>query len=138
MQAPEEKMSENKKEEQDRELSIGEHRFYLRKDNILHDIIVGDITKNDADIALDFTLKCAAKVPDKLHVLIDINKSGKPSAEARKFGKEVFAHEKIGKVAMYGLNPVARVIASFMITISQRGNIRFFKTQEDALAWLKE
>lgn len=131
-------MSENEKEEQDRELSIGKHRFFLREDNILYDTIVGDISKNEAEIALDFTQKCEAKVPGKLNILIDINKCGKPSAEARKFGKEVFAREKIGKVALYGLNPVARVIASFMITLSTRGNIRFFKTQEYALAWLKE
>jgi hypothetical protein len=50
------------------------------------------------------------------------------------------AAEKVfkGKMAYFGMHPVARVIASFMMGVTRKQNMRFFKTREEALAWLKE
>jgi len=47
-------------------------------------------------------------------------------------------HERTGKVALFGLNPVARVIASFVMGVTRKKDMRFFKTREEALAWLRE
>ena len=47
-------------------------------------------------------------------------------------------NEKIGKVALFGLHPVARVIAAFIMGITRKKDMRFFKSKEEALAWLKE
>jgi len=50
----------------------------------------------------------------------------------------VSEYEKTGKVAVFGLHPVARVIASFVMGVSKNKDMRFFKAKEEALAWLKE
>ena len=34
------------------------------------------------------------------------------------------------------MHPVARVLASFVMTITKKNEIDFFKTKEEALAWL--
>ena len=46
--------------------------------------------------------------------------------------------EKLVKIAIFGLNPVARVIASFIMGVAKKKDQRFFKTKEEALAWLKQ
>ena len=71
-------------------------------------------------------------------MLIDITKAKKQSPEARMTWKELSEHEKIEKIALFGLHPVARVLASFIIGQSKKKDMRFFKTKEEALAWLKE
>jgi hypothetical protein len=45
---------------------------------------------------------------------------------------------KTGKTAFFGMHPVARVIASFVMGVSPNKMMRFFKTKEDALIWLRE
>ena len=49
-----------------------------------------------------------------------------------------FEGEGIGKVALVGMNPVVRVIASFIIGTTKKEGFRFFKSNDEALAWLKE
>ena len=53
-------------------------------------------------------------------------------------GQEAFEDEKIGKVALFGLHPVARVIASFVMGVTKKEDMRFFRTKEEALAWIKD
>jgi len=77
-------------------------------------------------------------VEGKVHALVDLNKAGKVSPKARKRQVEISEHEKTAKVALFGLHPVARVVASFFMGVSRKKDMRFFKTREEALAWLKE
>lgn len=72
----------------------------------------------------------------KVSYLIDINKCGKNAPEAREVWKMMSASEKTHKVATFGLNPVARVIASFVIGTYKNRNLLFFKTKEEAIQWL--
>lgn len=124
--------------EKEKEIWVGESRFYLGEDDIIYCTIVGDI---DAEMAIamdEATLKLMNMVEGKVNVFTDDNKAGKPSAEARKIMQEFILHEKYGKLAIFGLHPVARVLASFVIGASKKEDMRFFKTKEEALAWLKE
>ena len=73
-----------------------------------------------------------------MNVFIDLNKAGKGSPEARKIWKKLTENEKTGRVAFFGLHPVARVLASFTMGVSKNKDMRFFKTREEALEWLKE
>jgi len=52
--------------------------------------------------------------------------------------RKSFEAEGVGKVAMIGMHPVARMIMSFVMGITQKKDICVFKTKEDALKWLKE
>jgi len=122
----------------EREIWVGESRFFLDEDNILYETVVGEQNERTATEMLKVTNKLQNMVEGKINVLIDLNKAGTPSSGARKLGQEAFEDEKIGKIALFGLHPVARVIASFVMGVSRKKDMRFFKSKEEALAWLKK
>jgi hypothetical protein len=124
--------------EKDREIQIGENRLYLDEDNILYIIINGDTDEKVANAIKDATFRLFNLVEGKVNAIIDLNNAGKQSAEARNIGKETFEHGKNNKLAIFGTHPVAKVIASFVMGVTKKKDMRFFKNKEDALEWLKE
>jgi len=125
-------------EEKEREIRVGENRICLGEDNILRITILGELDEEIQIGINDAGYKLMNTVEGRVHTLVDINKAGKVSPGARKRQVEISEQEKTGKVALFGLHPVARVIASFFMGISQKKDMRFFKTREEALAWLTE
>ena len=125
-------------DEKDREIWVGKNRLYLGEDNTLYISDVGKIDEKIAILCKNAAFKLSSMVEGKVNVFIDINQSGKQSSETRKVWKEFSEHEKFGKIALFGMHPVARVIASFVMGATKKKNMRFFKTKEEALAWLKE
>ena len=125
-------------EEKDREIWIGEHRLYLGEDNIFYITVVGGVDGKTAAEVTEIDNKFKSMVEGKVNVLADLNKAGKQSGEARKIWKKMTEDDGTGRVAMYGMHPVARVLASFVMGVSRKKDMRFFKTKEEALAWLKE
>jgi hypothetical protein len=75
---------------------------------------------------------------EKISYLIDLNKCGKNSPEARQIWNQLSDDEKTNKVAIFGIHPVARVLANFSMGTSKNKNQHFFKTQEEAMTWLLE
>ncbi len=124
--------------DEDRELLVGKNRLYLSDDNILYVTVLEEVDEKTSTMMRESSDKFATMVGGKLNLLVDLNKAGMPSRGARKEGQKAFEGERIGKVAFFGLHPVARVIASFVIGVTKKRDIRFFKTKEEALAWLKE
>ncbi len=122
----------------DKEIWVGENRLYLSKDNILHVIRIGDIDEKTATAIKDASFKLVNLLKGNVDVLVDLNRSGKGSPEARQIWKEISEEDRFRKVALWGLHPVASVLASFVIGSSQKKDFRFFKTKEEALTWLKE
>lgn len=117
---------------------IGESSVYLGDDNIIYATPIGDIDEKTAIEFVDNILKFADMVDGKVNSLIGLDKAGKPSIKARKIGEDALKHEKVGKLAFYGLHPVSKMLASFAMGIIKKKDMRFFKTKEEALAWLKE
>ena len=127
------------KQVSEREIRVGENRLYLGEDNILYITpFGGDMDEKLATEACRAVLGLQNMIEGKVNALIDLNKVGKQSSEARKIWQEWSDNEKTGKVAYIGLHPVARVLASFVMGISRNKDMRFFKTREEALAWLKK
>lgn len=118
----------------DKEIWIGENRYYLDEDNILYITPVGKLDEKIALAVKEACLKLMNMVEGKIKVFVDLNKAGEHSSKARKIVREISENEKVGKTAVFGIHPVARVIAS----IGMREDMCFFKTKEEALAWLKE
>ena len=87
---------------------------------------------------MDACLKLANMVDGKVNCLVDLNSAGKPSVEARKVGMEGFRNKKFGKIALIGSHPVAKVLAFFVMGVIKKKDMRFFKTKEEALKWLKK
>jgi hypothetical protein len=123
--------------EKDSEIRIGESRYYLGEDNIIHAIEVGVMDDRKAMAIKEAYLQVLDIIKGKVHILVDLNKAKKPSAKARKILNEVHESKRVDKVAHFGMHPVARVLASFFMRVSQKKEIRFFKTKEEALNWLK-
>ncbi|MBD3286651.1 hypothetical protein GF338_09980 [candidate division WOR-3 bacterium] len=74
-------------------------------------------------------------------ILADLsdNPSGLLSKEARGAFKKHAESFKVDKIAIKGANPPIRMIAKIALTIIGSSDIaRFFKEEEEALAWLKE
>jgi hypothetical protein len=115
-------------------IQVGRNLVYV-KDKIVHVITIGD---NDEESALRMR-SLAFEIQEKLgtlNALIDLNKAGKSTPEARKVWKELSELGDV-KVAFVGLHPVARVLASFTMVVSGNKNTKFFSTQEEAIGWLK-
>ncbi|MBN1821310.1 MAG: STAS/SEC14 domain-containing protein [Prolixibacteraceae bacterium] len=120
----------------EKEIWVGENQFQVLSDNIIKVKAVGEETMEKAEIQKEISLKLANSLEGKIKYLIDLNRSGKSSHEARNIWKELSENEKTAKVAMFGMHPVARVIASFVSDITNKKEMRFFKTEEAAIKWL--
>jgi hypothetical protein len=130
-----------KMEEKDREIWIGENRLYFGEDDIIYITIVGEIDDKKASeikmAILEFNRSFGKKIRKSL---TDITMARKVSYKARRIFKELSEDDEIGggKGAIFGLHPVARVLASFFIGGPKNQDQRFFKSKKEALAWLKE
>jgi len=126
------------KQVNEKEIWVGENRLYLGEDNILYETLVGEQDEKIVLAVHEASNKLRSTVQEKVNILVDLNKTGKPSPGVRKAGQEMLEDERIGKTALFGLHPVARVLAAFVLGITRKKDARFFKTEEEALAWLKE
>ena len=125
----------------DREACVGEDGLHLDlgEDNILYITSAGEIDGKEASVIREVILKFINIVEGGINLLIDLNKAGKQTPETRNIWKEFSeAEERIRKIALFGLHPVARILASFVIGVTKKKDMRFFKTKEEALAWLEE
>ena len=118
--------------------TIWEDSVYLRDRSILHIVAKEETDDATADMAMELAEEVRKKVDGKLKILIDLNSAKKQSPHARDVWRKLNDHETTGKVAMFGVHPVARVLASFVIGITKKKNHRFFKTEQEALLWLRE
>jgi len=126
-------------EQLEREVYVGQNRFELLEGNILAVTIVGEVDKETAinckDVAYKFVEMMAG---GKIKTLIDLTQATQQPSESRKIVQEMWNDEKSGKVALFGLNPVAKAVASFVIGATHKEDIHFFKAKDEAIAWLKE
>lgn len=116
----------------------GQNMTSLINENIIYVIAVGEQTTEIALTQKQINLKLASYVKGQINYLIDLNKCGKNSSEARQIWKESAEDERTDKVAIFGLNPVAKVIASFVMGVTRKKNQRFFNTEAEALLWITQ
>ncbi len=113
--------------------------FIDNKNNVYCVIARGKQTIETANAHKYLAEKIFNNSTQKLSFLINVNECGKNCPEARKTWKYLTEHHKTKKVAVFGVHPVAKVIAYFVIgTLINREKIHFFNNQEDALEWLKK
>lgn len=124
------------KQTNDREIFIGKHSLYL-EDKTIYITPVGAVDENEGIEIKTAVLKLLDTAANTVTIIGDLNNAGKPAARVRRLGVEMFSDSRIKKIALFGLHPVARIIALFVIELSKRNNIKFFNTKEEALAWLK-
>jgi len=125
-------------DDKDREIWVGENRIYLGEDNIIYETLVGGLDEKTVLAIYEASNRLTNTVEGKVNVLVDLSEAGQSSSRARKKGQEMLEDKIFGKVALFGLHPVSRVVASFFVGVTRKKDLRFFKTREEALAWLKE
>lgn len=122
----------------DREIWVGKTTISLIEGNIIYVIAEGEQTPEIASLEREACDQLSMLVNGKTSYLINLNKCGKNSPEAREIWQQISERESTYKAATFGINPVARVIASFVIGVYRKNNLRFFSNKEEAMAWLLE
>jgi hypothetical protein len=122
----------------EKEIWVGQNKASLIEKNIIYVIAVGEVTTELAIAQVEGLNKLEALADGPVNYLIDLNDAGKSSPEARKVWEKIGENVKKSKLALFGLNSVARMLASFVMGICGKSNQRFFKTKEEALRWLRE
>ena len=120
----------------DKEIWINDGQMLLGDDNIIYCISLKEPDEQHAIAVHESLLKLASMLEGKVNVFLDISDTKRPSVKAKRVFSQLIQHEKIGKFAFFGAHPVARVLASFMMGIIGKKDVRFFKEREEAIAWL--
>ena len=120
------------------EIWVGDNKTSLIEGNIIYVITCGEQTTEIAIAQTEVNQKISSMINGEINFLIDLNKCGKNSSEARLLWKQIPAQENNKKIALFGLHPVAKLIASFVMGMTKSNKERFFSTKEQALAWLLE
>ncbi|MEJ5309521.1 MAG: hypothetical protein WHX52_07090 [Anaerolineae bacterium] len=92
------------------------------------------------DFIRDFHGYLDATTPEApINILTIVEAPGaKLASKTRKAFTNLNADKRVGKAATLGVDRYARVLIGFMLKATGRDNIRFFDTEEQALAWLRE
>ena len=112
--------------------------MYLGDDGIVHVTLVGEIDEETAVALKEAGIQFGNIIGRKVNSFMDLNRVRKLSPNARKVMKDSCVHKNAGKIALYGIHPVARILASFAMGPTKKEDIRFFKTRDAAFAWLRE
>ena len=122
------------------EYLVEENKIYLLDNNIIHVVAVGEQSDELAMAHVEIFNRLTKWNEGKFNYLIDLNKAGKNSTEARKLWKDISEDENTGKLALFGLHSVARVLASIVIGVNSKNkdHHRFFKLKEEAFKWLNQ
>ena len=122
----------------DKELWVGGNHTLLLDDNLIYIIANGEQTDKIAIAQTKICDQLSILAGKKVDYLIDLNKAGKSSPVARKQWRKISEDQKTNKVALFGIHPVARVLASFVMGVSKKRDMLFFKTKEEALKWIND
>lgn len=118
------------------------YRIQMGDDGILRvDFAGGSLERDEVDAFIrEFTVYLDAATPEApLRMLTIANQSGaKLSSKTRKAFADLNSDPRLGKAATVGVDRYTRVLVGFVLKATGRDNIRFFETEEQALAWLRE
>ena len=115
------------------------HELRMGNDGILRVAFIGDMGKDDVEAYIrDLAPFRATATKEKpLTMIIDTSQQGKASSAARKAFVELANEPRIGRLALIGVNRYVRVLVGFLARAAGRENFRFFDSEEEAVAWLK-
>ena len=124
-------------EENKREILAGRTRGYIDEDNILHLKITGKLDYEHTTQLIEAANKLTSTVGKKVDSVIDISDIGLITVMTQNLGKKWLDAKETGKVAIFGAGTRPAIIAKFVLEAIGKKDIALFKTEEDALKWLK-
>lgn len=121
----------------EKEILIGQNSARIFEGNIILVTIVGQLSTEISRMIYAETRKLERLIGGEVNYLIDLNRAGKNSPEANRIWKHAAEEPQVYRVAQFGLHPVAKVLASFVNSLTSKNNIRFFNSMEEAIVWIK-
>ena len=114
------------------------HEMYMRDDGILSIALEGDMDQDEAkSFSTDLQpFLASASDENPLYVLARRKAPGRYRPAARKVFSELNSYPQLSKVAIVNPSRYGRVLIGFIVKASGRDNVRFFPTEDEALAWL--
>ena len=133
-------------EEYNKEISSKVKGFKMRMNDdgiILIDWENVEWSDKNLDVMMDINEKYQGKMPADLKTLIKVGRVFRvpPLSLRRKIAKVMKGTSdavKFKKQAICGGGAVSRVVISFILKAARFKNIKYFKTEKEALKWLKE
>lgn len=119
---------------------MGEYKVWLDEDGIIKGILYGDQDKDTTKNVIEEVNILLSREKSIGSVLIDMSETGRPTSESRRLHADNIKSnpENLRKLALYGASTMNRVMANFIIKASGRADmVRYFKTEKDAIEWLK-
>ncbi len=80
----------------------------------------------------------ADKHSDQINWICDLREIKGSTTKARKIIAEATAHPSIHKYALVGASVFIRTVSNFILAVSGQKNASHFKTEVEALQWIKE
>lgn len=115
---------------------IADNNIRVLDGNIIHIKAYGDQHDEIAEEHYLLHKQLSRQLEGKLNYLVDLNHAGKSTPTARKVWKKLSESEFTDKVALWGLHPVARILATFVMGVTRKKEMKFFTSMEEAVAWL--
>ena len=116
------------------------YNMAMRDDGVLRIIFDGALERDEVETFVgDFTKYLEAATPEApLLTLTTANQTGaKFPPPVRKAFADLNFDPRLGKSATIGVDRYTRVLVGFVLKATGRDNIRFFDSEEQALAWLR-
>jgi len=121
----------------EKEFRVGNNKVFLLEDDIIYIEAYGEQTDEIAFAHLNHNEILVKQLSGKINYLVNLNDAGKSSPKARRIWQELSEAETTNKTALFGMHPVAKLLASFVIGVTKRKNMRFLNSREEAVNWLK-
>jgi len=123
--------------EENKEIKVGKNRVYLDGDKILHFKLVG---KQDYDLAVN-TMEAGERLThvfsEILGTIVDFSEVGLTSLMSRNMGQQWLEDKGHGKTALVGGGSYFSAIAGFVMGVTKKHDFAIFRSEEEAIKWLK-
>jgi hypothetical protein len=116
-----------------------EHKIWYDDENqVLHQQVIGNFTTEDA-LKSERLSKEFLQDKQIRQLIVDLSAGGKmENRETRQIATRLFSDQKITDVAYIGATSATRMIAKVLMKLgNMKASIDFFKTEQEALTWLK-
>ncbi|HZL10625.1 MAG TPA: hypothetical protein VFC65_11565 [Prolixibacteraceae bacterium] len=119
------------------EFHINDMVVMILEDNIIEFSAIGSPSEEFANACYQLDAEMLKEIEGKAYRIINLNKAGKPSKKAREIFQKLLKEHPVEKTAFIAANPVAKIIASFIISFLNNDDIKVFSSQKNAIEWFK-
>ena len=119
-----------------------ENKVFIREDGVIYIEIGERVSEEGIRDLINRIVEVLGGVPKKPKILVNVGilfliHSSSFRKEISDKIKTIFKEHEFGKIAFYSMNIKTRTVVSFIIAGTGFKNMRIFKSEQEALKWLK-